>query len=81
VRQERIIGQQRVIGLLTFFAAPILLLGLLTYSLWSLPIVVALGLLLLFFEPSRSVGIGLLIGTTALIGALMVLAAMLSGVD
>jgi len=80
VRQERIIGQQRVIGLLAFFAAPIPLLGLMTYSFWSLPTVVALGWLLLFFEPSRSAGIGLLMGTAALIGILMALAAMFSGV-
>lgn len=81
VKQDRIVGQQRVIGLLTFFATPIPLVALSTYSLLSFLAFIALGVLLLFLERLRSVGIGLLAGTAATIGALMLLGAMLAGVD
>ena len=76
-----IIGQQRVIGLLVFFATPFLLLAIpgdvVAVFLGS----AALGVFLLFLERLRSVGIGLLAGTIVTLGVLLLLGAMLSGVD
>ena len=76
-----IIGQQRVIGLLAFFATPFLLLAIpgdvVALFLGS----VALGVFLLFIERLRSVGVALLAGTVVTLGVLLLLGTMLSGVD
>ncbi len=78
--REVIVGQQRVLGLLAFFVTPFVLLavpGVLTGFL----IATVLGIGLLFVRWGRSVGIGLLIGTGATFGGLLLLAALLGGAD
>ncbi len=76
-----IIGQQRVIGLLTFFATPILLLAIPGYIVVLFLGSAALGILLLFIERLRSVGVGLLAGTIVTFGVLILLGTMLTGAD
>ena len=76
-----IIGQQRVIGLLAFFATPFLLLAIpgdvVALFLGS----AAVGVFLLFVERLRSLGTGVLAGTIVTFGVLLLLGTMLSRVD
>jgi hypothetical protein len=81
VGREVIIGQQRVVGLLTFLATPFVLLALPTNVFVSFAIGAVLGVLLLFADRLRTVGIGLLSGTITTFVALVALATMLAGVD
>jgi hypothetical protein len=76
-----IIGQQRVIGLLTFLATPFVLLAVPANVLVLLVIGTVLGVSLLFAERLRAVGIGLLSATITTFVALVALGTMLAGVD
>ena len=79
--RERIIGQRRVVGLLTFFATPFVLLAVPGGIVVSFVVAMLLGILLLFADRFRTAGVGLLTGTVATFGALLLLAAMFGGVD
>ena len=81
VAEDVIIGQQRVVALLAFFAAPFLLLAIPGDVVALFVGSVALGVFLLFVVRLRSVGVGLLAGTVVTLGALLLLGTMLSGVD
>lgn len=81
VPPDVIIGQQRVIGLLAFFATPLLLLAIPADVVALFLGGAALGVFLLFIERFRSVGVGVLAGTIVTFGVLLLLATMLSGVD
>lgn len=70
-----------MIGLLAFFATPIPLLFLSTYSLVPVLAFIAVGVLLLFRRRSRSAGVGILIGTAATIVAVILFIGMFAGVD
>ena len=74
-------SSQRVVGLLAFFATPIPLLVLSTYSLVPLFAFIALGVSLLFLERSRTAGVGILIGTAATVGAVLLFIGMFAGAD
>gem|GEM_PF-3513763 len=81
MRRDAIIGQQRVIGLLTFLAAPFILLAMPGDVLMSFLLGTALGITLVFADRFRTVGIGLLVGTVTTFGLLVVLGEMLASVD
>lgn len=81
VAEERIVGQGRVVGLLTFFATPFALLAVPGDVLVSFVVAMLVGISMLFADRFRTAGIGLLSGTVATFGALLLLAAMLGGVD
>jgi hypothetical protein len=81
VAQERIIGERRVIGLLAFFATPLVLLVVPGDVSVSFVVAMLVGISMLFVERFRPVGVGLLTGTVAMFSGLLLLAAMMSGVD
>jgi len=78
-----IVGQQRVIGLLAFLAAPVgvVALGSVFPHNFFVPFAafVILGVALLFVPRIRSVGVGLVLGTLATVLGLLLLGAMLAG--
>lgn len=78
---DLILGQQRVIGLLTFLATPILLIAAPGDVLVVFLGAAVLGGGLLYFDRLRSVGVGLVAGTFASVAVLLLLASMYSGVD
>lgn len=67
--EERIAGQRRVIGLLAFFATPIVLLAVPGGVVVSFVVVMLVGFAMLFPDRFRPAGVGLLIGIVALFGA------------
>jgi hypothetical protein len=81
VTGERIIGQRGVIGLLTFFATPFVLLAVPGDIFVSFEVAMLVGISMLFADRSRTAGVGLLSGTVATFGALLLLAAMMGAVD
>ncbi len=81
VAEERIIGQRRVIGLLAFFATPFVLTAVPGGVLVSFVVSMLLGISMLFAYRFRPAGVGLLTGTVATFGALLLLGAMMGGVD
>ena len=80
-RPEVIIGQRRVIGLLTFLATPFLVLAGPGNVDVRFIVTSTLGVALLFLARFRTVGVGLLTGTLATLGVLLVMATRLAGVD
>lgn len=81
VAEERIVGQRRVIGLLAFFATPVVLLAVPGGVVVSFGVVMLVGFAMLFADRFRPAGVGLLIGIVALFGGLLLLATMVAGVD
>ena len=79
--RDLIIGQQRVIGLLVFFATPFLVLAIPGDVVALFLGTATLGVFLIFIERLRSVGVGLLAGTVVTLGAVLLLGTMLAGVD
>ncbi len=82
---ERIIGQRRVIGLLAFFATfPALLASQAAFAVDPALVLMAfvvIGLLLLLAQPLRTVGIGLLVASATMYGALLVFAVVFASAD
>lgn len=81
VAEERIVGQRRVVGLLVFFATPFVLLAVPVDVFLAFAVAMLVGISMLFADRFRPAGVGLLTGTAAMFGCLLLLAAMLGGVD
>ena len=84
MKREPGIGQRRILGLLAFFASPVIVLAL--GQLWGDPLVPfvvigVVGVALLFVERLRTVGIGLLAGSATTFAGLLLLGAALTGAD
>lgn len=73
---KRIIGQRRVIGLLTFFATPLVLVAAPGDVFVSFVVAMLLGISMLFADRCRAAGVGLLTGTIATLGAVLLIAAI-----